>query len=117
MHAARHPRARYVVHVSAPSLPPTYYPVDLQKRSAEIVGETYPGLVDVPLGEVSATSYVGSMRTRVLEETGRFLDQHLRGAAGPNALRCAARAHHRAGATWNAAALGVAKRRQGCAPS
>lgn len=56
---------RVVVHVSGPSLPPTYYLVDLQKRSAEIVGETYPGLVDVPLGAVSATSYVARDGTKI----------------------------------------------------
>lgn len=48
---------RVLAHVSSPSHAPTYYLIDLQKRTADIVGEAYPALADVPLGTVEATSY------------------------------------------------------------
>lgn len=56
---------RVVVHVSGTSLPPTHYLVDLQKKTAEIVGESYPGLADVALGTVSAMQYAARDGTQI----------------------------------------------------
>ncbi|HKZ74747.1 MAG TPA: prolyl oligopeptidase family serine peptidase, partial [Steroidobacteraceae bacterium] len=48
---------RLLVHVEGPSRPPTYYLVDFGARKADIVGEAYPALANVPLGEVRAFTY------------------------------------------------------------
>jgi len=48
---------RMIAHVDAPSSPPVYYFIDFAKGTADIVGEAYPALVDVKLGEVGAISY------------------------------------------------------------
>jgi dienelactone hydrolase len=48
---------RILAKVSTPSQPPVFYLVDLQTHNAEIVGEEYPALANVPLGEVRTVSY------------------------------------------------------------
>jgi dipeptidyl aminopeptidase/acylaminoacyl peptidase len=48
---------RVLAHVDAPSSPPVYYFVDFAKGTADTVGEAYPALIDVKLGEVRAISY------------------------------------------------------------
>jgi dipeptidyl aminopeptidase/acylaminoacyl peptidase len=48
---------RVVVRVESPSFPPTYYLVDFATGRADIVGEEYPGLANVKLGEVQLFSY------------------------------------------------------------
>jgi dipeptidyl aminopeptidase/acylaminoacyl peptidase len=48
---------RVLARVESPSHPPIYYLVDFTKKTADIVGDEYPALADVPLGEVSAISY------------------------------------------------------------
>jgi dipeptidyl aminopeptidase/acylaminoacyl peptidase len=57
--------SRVVVQVSAPDFAPTYYLVDLRKRTADIVGEPYPALVDVPLGPMKAIDYAARDGTRI----------------------------------------------------
>lgn len=57
--------SRVVVRVSAPDFAPTYYVVDLQKRTADIVGEPYPALVDVPLGPMKAIDYAARDGTKI----------------------------------------------------
>jgi dipeptidyl aminopeptidase/acylaminoacyl peptidase len=48
---------RILAHVSSPSHAPVYYLVDLAKRTADIVGEPYPGLADAALGRMEPWSY------------------------------------------------------------
>jgi len=48
---------RVLAHVDAPSSPPVYYFVDFSKGTADTVGEAYPALIDVKLGEVRSISY------------------------------------------------------------
>lgn len=48
---------RVLARVDAPSSPPVYYFVDFSKGTADTVGEEYPALIDVKLGEVRAISY------------------------------------------------------------
>jgi dipeptidyl aminopeptidase/acylaminoacyl peptidase len=48
---------RVLARVEAPASPPVYYFVDFTKGTADTVGEAYPGLIDVKLGEVRAISY------------------------------------------------------------
>jgi dipeptidyl aminopeptidase/acylaminoacyl peptidase len=48
---------RVLARVETPSSPPVYYFVDFTKGTADTVGEAYPGLVNVKLGEVRAISY------------------------------------------------------------
>jgi dipeptidyl aminopeptidase/acylaminoacyl peptidase len=48
---------RIVAEVESPSSPPVYYLVDFGKGSADIIGEAYPSLADVPLGTLEAMSY------------------------------------------------------------
>lgn len=48
---------RVVAEVESPSTPPVYYLVDFGKGSADIIGEAYPALADVPLGALEAMSY------------------------------------------------------------
>jgi dienelactone hydrolase len=49
--------ARVVVAVGGPSSPEVYYLVDLTNHRADIVGEEYPTLAPLPLGEVRALTY------------------------------------------------------------
>lgn len=56
---------RILARVSGPSVPPVYYLVDLAARRADIVGEAYPALTDVPLGTMQATSYAARDGTRI----------------------------------------------------
>jgi len=48
---------RVVVRTENAVNPPVYYLVDLAKGTADIIGEAYPGLADVRLGELTTTSY------------------------------------------------------------
>ncbi len=48
---------RFLARVESPSHPPIFYLVDFTKKTADIVGDEYPALADVALGEVSAISY------------------------------------------------------------
>ncbi len=48
---------RVLARVDAPSSPPVYYFVDFTKGTADIVGEEYPALIDVKLGDVRAMTY------------------------------------------------------------
>jgi dipeptidyl aminopeptidase/acylaminoacyl peptidase len=48
---------RIIVEVDGPSAPTTYYLVDYAAKSADIVGEQYPGLVDQPMGSVRRFEY------------------------------------------------------------
>ncbi len=48
---------RIVTYVESASSPPTYYLIDFNKGSADIVGEAYPGLAGAALGEQEVTSY------------------------------------------------------------
>ncbi len=48
---------RVVARVSSPSFAPTYYLVDFATGRADIVGEEYPALANVKLGEVQPISY------------------------------------------------------------
>ncbi len=48
---------RVIVEAQTASTPPVYYLVDFAKGSADILGEAYPALADVPLGTMEATSY------------------------------------------------------------
>lgn len=49
--------SRVLVDVSSATKPSIYYLIDYQRRAADIVGEQYPGLVDVTLGEVRTIVY------------------------------------------------------------
>lgn len=49
--------SRVVATVSSPSKPAIYYLVDFSLGTADIVGEEYPSLEGVPLGEVRVLSY------------------------------------------------------------
>ena len=48
---------RVVVHVESPSHAPIYYLVDFGTKEASIVGEAYPALAKVRLGEVRGITY------------------------------------------------------------
>lgn len=48
---------RVLARVGGPSAPPVYYLVDFSARRADIVGEAYPALQEVPLGTVQVTTY------------------------------------------------------------
>jgi hypothetical protein len=48
---------RVIVEVDGPSTPTTYYLVDYAAKSADIVGEQYPGLADKPQGAVRHFDY------------------------------------------------------------
>src|SRR5262249_29699108 len=48
---------RAVARVEGPAHPPVYYLVDFAAHKADIVGEEYPALANVPLGEVRAITY------------------------------------------------------------
>ena len=48
---------RVIVEVDGPSTPTTYYLVDYAAKSADIVGEQYPGLADKPQGAVRQFDY------------------------------------------------------------
>lgn len=48
---------RILARVGGPSVPPVYYLVDFAARRADIVGEAYPALTNVPLGTVRALAY------------------------------------------------------------
>lgn len=48
---------RVIAYVESPSVPPTYYLVDFRAGRADVVGEEYPGLAGVTLGEVQTISY------------------------------------------------------------
>lgn len=49
--------ARVLVSVGSHAAPVVYYLIDYKKGTADIIGEEYPGLVNVQLGEVRALSY------------------------------------------------------------
>jgi dipeptidyl aminopeptidase/acylaminoacyl peptidase len=49
--------SRVVAKVDSHGLPGIYYVVDFSKGTADIIGEDYPALANVPLGEVKAISY------------------------------------------------------------
>jgi len=48
---------RVIVEVDGPASPTVYYLVDFGAKSADIVGEQYPGLADQPQGEVRRFEY------------------------------------------------------------
>jgi cephalosporin-C deacetylase-like acetyl esterase len=48
---------RVLAQVQGPSSPPVYYLVDFTTHRADIVGEAYPALTDVALGEVRVMTY------------------------------------------------------------
>jgi dipeptidyl aminopeptidase/acylaminoacyl peptidase len=48
---------RMIAYVSGPSHPAAFYLMDLTTNKAEMVGEEFPKLADVPLGEVQVVSY------------------------------------------------------------
>ena len=48
---------RVLARVDGPSKPAIYYLVDFTKGQADIVGEEYPALADVPLGDMRSISY------------------------------------------------------------
>lgn len=48
---------RALVSVATHATPAIYYLIDYKKRTADIVGEEYPSLVDVKLGEVRELTY------------------------------------------------------------
>jgi len=48
---------RVLAQVQGPSSPPVYYLVDFTTHRADIVGEAYPALTDVALGEVRVATY------------------------------------------------------------
>lgn len=48
---------RVLVSVGSHAAPVVYYLIDYKKGTADIIGEEYPGLVNVQLGEVRALSY------------------------------------------------------------
>jgi len=48
---------RVVAEVESASSPPVYYLVDFAKGSADIIGEAYPDLADMPLGALEETNY------------------------------------------------------------
>jgi dipeptidyl aminopeptidase/acylaminoacyl peptidase len=48
---------RIVAEVESPASPPVYYLIDFGKGSADIIGEAYPSLAEVPLGALESTSY------------------------------------------------------------
>jgi dipeptidyl aminopeptidase/acylaminoacyl peptidase len=48
---------RTLARVDSPSSVPVYYLVDFKARTADIVAEEYPALVDVPLGAVEVVRY------------------------------------------------------------
>jgi pimeloyl-ACP methyl ester carboxylesterase len=56
---------RVLARVFGPSSAPVVYLVDFTTHRADIVGEEYPGLVDVPLGEVRAISYTARDGTAI----------------------------------------------------
>jgi dipeptidyl aminopeptidase/acylaminoacyl peptidase len=57
--------SRVVARASSHSQPATYYVVDFSKRSADILGEDYPALVNVPLGQARAISYAARDGTAI----------------------------------------------------
>ena len=48
---------RVLAEVEGPSNPPVYYLIDFTTHKADIVGEAYPALANVPLGEVRVIQY------------------------------------------------------------
>jgi dipeptidyl aminopeptidase/acylaminoacyl peptidase len=50
-------RERLIARVDGPALPPTYYLVDFKTHKADIVGEAFPALANVQLGEVRTLTY------------------------------------------------------------
>jgi dipeptidyl aminopeptidase/acylaminoacyl peptidase len=48
---------RVIAEVESPSSPPVYYLVDFAAKKADIVGEAYPALANVMLGEVRTITY------------------------------------------------------------
>jgi len=57
LHGASESGRRLVVRVEPPASPGTYYLIDFDRKTADIVGEDYPGLIDVPLGEMRSLTY------------------------------------------------------------
>lgn len=57
--------SRILARVGGPSVPPVYYLVDFNARRADIVGEAYPTLTDVPLGTMQATRYAARDGTQI----------------------------------------------------
>ncbi len=48
---------RVVAHVEGASTPPVYYLIDFGKGAADIIGEEYPALADVPMGTQQSITY------------------------------------------------------------
>jgi dipeptidyl aminopeptidase/acylaminoacyl peptidase len=49
--------ARALLSVGSHATPDVYYLVDFKRGAADIIGEEYPALVDIPLGEVRELTY------------------------------------------------------------
>jgi dipeptidyl aminopeptidase/acylaminoacyl peptidase len=56
---------RVLAQVDGPSSPPVYYFIDFTKGTADIVGEAYPALAEVKLGEVRVVEYKGRDGTSI----------------------------------------------------
>lgn len=52
--------SRVIAEVSDPSGPSVYYLIDFKARTADIVGEPYPDLIDVPMGTVQEITYAAA---------------------------------------------------------
>jgi dipeptidyl aminopeptidase/acylaminoacyl peptidase len=57
--------SRVIAKVEGPSRPPVYYLVDFNSHHADIVGEAYPGLDNVALGEVRDITYAARDGTAI----------------------------------------------------
>lgn len=83
---------RWIARVSAPSEPAVYYLVDYSSKRADIVGEEYPALASVKLGEVRPFTYrardgteIPAYLTRPPDAEGRPLPLVVMPHGGPEA--------------------------------
>lgn len=56
---------RFIARVESPSSAPAYYFIDLTSHRADIVGEEYPELANVQLGQVKSISYAARDGTQI----------------------------------------------------
>jgi dipeptidyl aminopeptidase/acylaminoacyl peptidase len=56
---------RVLARVESPSMAPVYYFIDFDAKRADIVGEAYPKLVDVPLGRKTMITYAARDGTSI----------------------------------------------------
>jgi dipeptidyl aminopeptidase/acylaminoacyl peptidase len=83
---------RMLARVGSPSEAGVYYLVDFNRRSADIIGEEYPGLVNVQLGEVRGITYkardgtdIPAYLTLPPQSTGKGLPMVILPHGGPRA--------------------------------